>query len=106
QTGFADVHSRWIAGGGIATGLGIGIAAGEAILGNIGSPHYMSHTIIGDAVNTAARLVQGARAGETLISGPVYDTIRAMIPAGAAKAQGEVPLRGKAGTTSVWSVQL
>jgi class 3 adenylate cyclase len=103
---FAPVHARWIKSGGVPTGLGIGIAAGEAILGNVGSPHYMSYTIIGDAVNTASRLVQAAKPGEVLVSGPVYETIRAMIPAGTAKSQGEVALRGKSGTTPVWSITL
>jgi len=101
---FASVHARWIKAGGVATGLGIGIAAGEAILGNIGSPHFMSYTIIGDAVNTASRLVQAAKPGEILVSGPVYEAIRAMVPAGAAKSQGEIALRGKSGATSVWSI--
>ena len=64
----------------------------------------MSYTIIGDAVNTASRLVQAAKPGEILVSGPVYETIRAMIPAGAAKSQGDVALRGKSGTTPVWSI--
>ena len=101
---FTSVHARWVKAGGIPTGLGIGIAGGEAILGNIGSPHYMSYTIIGDAVNTASRLVQAAKPGEVLVSGPVYETIRAMVPAGAAKSQGDVALRGKSGTTPVWSI--
>jgi class 3 adenylate cyclase len=101
---FAPVHARWTKSGGAPTGLGIGIAAGEAILGNIGSPHYMSYTIIGDAVNTASRLVQAAKPGEILVSGSVHETIRAMIPTGAAKSQGEVALRGKSGTTPVWSI--
>jgi len=101
---FASVHARWVKAGGAATGLGIGIAAGEAILGNVGSPHFMSYTIIGDAVNTASRLVQAAKPGEILVSGPVYEAIRAMLPAGAAKSQGEVALRGKSGATPVWSI--
>jgi adenylate cyclase len=103
---FAPVHQRWTASGGVPTGLGIGIASGEAILGNIGSPHYMSYTIIGDAVNTASRLVQNARPGEILVTGRVYESIRNMVPAGKAKSQGEVPLRGKSGATSVWSIIL
>jgi class 3 adenylate cyclase len=37
------------------TGVGIGICMGEAIIGNVGSPHYASFTIIGNPVNTAAR---------------------------------------------------
>jgi class 3 adenylate cyclase len=103
---FAPVHARWTKSGGAPTGLGIGIAAGESILGNIGSPHYMSYTIIGDAVNTASRLVQAAKPGEVLVSGSVYETIRTMIPAGSAKSQGEVALRGKSGTTPVWSISV
>jgi len=103
---FAAVLARWTASGGVPTGLGIGIASGEAILGNIGSPHYMSHTIIGDAVNTAARLVQAAQAGEILVSGVVYESVRAMVPAGAAQTQRDMALRGKAGETSIYSIRL
>lgn len=103
---FAAVLARWTASGGVPTGLGIGIASGEAILGNIGSPHYMSHTIIGDAVNTAARLVQAAQAGEILVSDAVYDSVRAMVPAGAAQTQRDMALRGKAGETSIYSIRL
>jgi adenylate cyclase len=106
QASFASVLARWIAGGGMATGLGIGIASGEAILGNIGSPHYMSHTIIGDAVNTAARLVHTAKAGEVLVSGSVYDSIRGFVPASAARAKGDIALRGKSGATAVYSITL
>jgi class 3 adenylate cyclase len=104
--GFTSVLGRWTATGGALTGLGIGIAAGEAILGNIGSPHYMSHTIIGDAVNIAARLVQAAKPGEVLVSGVVHEAIRGMLPAGAAVSHDRRALRGKSGTTDVYSIRL
>ena len=103
---FSPVLAAWVGRGRMPTGVGIGIASGEAILGNIGSPHFMSHTIIGDAVNTAARLVHMARAGEVLIAGPVYQAIGALIPAGAAEPLGDIALRGKAEATAVFSVRL
>lgn len=53
---FAAVLARWTASGGVPTGLGIGIASGEAILGNIGSPHYMSHTKAGETSIYSIRL--------------------------------------------------
>jgi class 3 adenylate cyclase len=103
--GFKPVLAGWVARGGMTTGVGIGIASGEAILGNIGSPHFMSYTIIGDAVNTAARLVHMAKPGEALVSGPVYEKIRTLLPAGAGEALGEVALRGKSEGTAVYSIR-
>jgi class 3 adenylate cyclase len=104
--GFAPVLSGWMQRGGPSTGVGIGIASGEAIIGNIGSPHHMSYTIIGNAVNTAARLMQIAKAGEVLVSGSVYDGIRDALMPGAASPKGDLALRGKLEPTAVYSVQL
>jgi class 3 adenylate cyclase len=103
---FAPVLARWTRRVGLSTGMGIGIASGEAIIGNIGSPHHMSYTIIGDAVNTAARLMQMARAGELLVSGPVYAQIGGLVPQASVAARGDVALRGKAEMTSVYSIDL
>ncbi|HZQ71411.1 MAG TPA: response regulator [Burkholderiales bacterium] len=105
-SGFRPVLEGWMRRGGLSTGVGIGIASGEAIIGNIGSPHHMSYTIIGNAVNTAARLQQLAKAGEVLLSGPVYEAIRKHIEPSAARPKGDLALRGKVEATSVYSVQL
>jgi class 3 adenylate cyclase len=103
---FAPVLARWVKKDGISTGIGLGIASGEAIIGNIGSPHYMSYTMIGDAINTAARLMQMAKASELLIAGPVYEAIRGLVPAEIVQPRGDVALRGKSEAIPVYAISL
>jgi len=98
----APVLARWTARGGLATGIGFGMASGEAIFGNVGSPHYMSYTIIGDAVNIAARLVDMAQPGELLASGAV---IGALGETGA-RPRGRLALRGRGEPVDVYAVTL
>ena len=66
--GFGKLAAEWRTRLGIETGIGIGINAGDVIVGDVGAPELPSYTLIGDAVNVAARLVQRARAGEALFS--------------------------------------
>ena len=49
-------------------GLGIGITAGEAIQGNLGSSNRMEFTLIGDTVNMASRLCGVAKHGQVLVN--------------------------------------
>jgi len=98
------VLSRWSERGGMATGVGFGLASGDAIIGNVGSPHYMNYTIIGDAVNVAARLVQLAQPGELLASGPALDAAGAL--ASGAQPRGKLALRGRSEALDVYSVAL
>jgi class 3 adenylate cyclase len=104
--GFAPVLAQWMRRGGLSTGVGIGVASGEAIIGNIGSTHHMAYTIIGDAVNTAARLMQMAKAGELLVSGPVCEAIRGAVAPLPVVSKGRLALRGKLEPMPVYSVEL
>lgn len=103
---FAPLASAWQKRYDLALGVGIGICAGEAIIGNVGSEHYANYTIIGDPVNTAARLMQLAAAGEVLLCGPVYERIRHLISGHALEARGDVTLRGHPDAIPVYAVRV
>jgi adenylate cyclase len=59
--------------------VGIGVNTGPVIAGAIGSPQTLQYTVIGDAVNVAARLCSVARAGEVLISHSTMESVKDQI---------------------------
>lgn len=102
---FAPLAAEWESAGSAAVGLGIGLCMGEAITGNVGSAHYMSYTVIGNPVNTAARLMQMAKANELLLCGRIYDEIASLIPLQECEARGDVSLRGRSDAIPVYSIR-
>ena len=91
--------------------IGIGLNYGPAVLGDIGSTHSMSFTVIGDTVNTASRLQTLTRAlGTPLVIGDrLVEALKAEPSEIAAELmgrlqdQGEHVLRGRAGAVRVWT---
>jgi adenylate cyclase len=75
QQAFAGLQSKWQGDHGLNVGLGIGLDRGLVALGSIGAPSHMSFGMVGDAVNTAHRLVELARHGEIIVSKAVVDSL-------------------------------
>jgi adenylate cyclase len=94
MTHFKPLASEWQRVYGAEVGVGFGINRGGAIVGNVGAPSHMAYTLIGDAVNVAARLTQLAGAGEILMSIDVMESPALMQAFGAEKMP-PVSLKGR-----------
>jgi adenylate cyclase len=78
QTRLAELRTKWLAEKRPALKVRIGLNTGSAVVGNMGSRNKMDYTMMGDTVNTAARL-EGANkiyGTFTMISDATYAPAR------------------------------
>jgi len=102
QQAVQQLNFEWVGQGRRTISVGIGLSQGEVFAGNIGSDRRLEYTVIGDAVNTAARLCAEAGPGDILIAEPLHASlttpprVRALPP---------LPLKGKAQAVPVYRVE-
>ena len=78
-----------------------GLNTGLVVVGSIGNDLRMDYTAVGDTTNVAARLQQWAEPGSIVIAEPTHRLIAGYFHV---RRVGEIRLKGKAETVSVWEV--
>ena len=97
------LNARRASQGKAAIRIGVGIGSGSVVTGNIGSPKRMDFTVIGDAVNLAARTEAATKVygADILVCGTTWAQLKA--PPRARKLD-VVRIRGQTRPTDLWEI--
>ncbi len=79
QEAHQDLLAIWRARGIKAPLLGVGMATGELIVGEMGSSQRSDYSVIGKAANLGARICSAAKPGQVLISPRSYELVKGSV---------------------------
>lgn len=104
QAGLVALNAEWEKRGFRTLEMGIGIHTGPVFAGNVGAPGRMKYTVVGDAVNVAAR-VEGLKKEERrttlLITGETYAAVKDAVEV---RDCGELEVKGRDQLVRVYEV--
>jgi len=103
QEALARLNHRWRDRGAATLAIGVAVNTGEVFAGNLGSPKRKKYTVLGDAVNTTARMEGLNRDLGTvaLISGTTLTAVKDRVTV---RDRGSVHVRGKAQDVEIFEL--
>jgi adenylate cyclase len=101
QAQVAELSAQRVKSGKAPIAIGIGVSAGVAVAGTVGTESQMEYTVIGDRVNLAARLESNAKPGQILISQETYDHVADHVKA---RCLGPMSVKGKEEEVTVFEI--
>jgi PAS domain S-box-containing protein len=102
QDAFGRLRDRWQEEPGVEVGLGVGLDQGSVVMGSIGAPRHMNFGLVGDAVNTAHRLVDMAQHGEIIVSKAMLAAVGGRLNGWRFEALPDTELKGKEAPEQVY----
>jgi class 3 adenylate cyclase len=96
-----SANRKWRNQFGLEIRLAMGVNTGTAVAGNLGSEKRMDYTVVGDAVNVAAKLEALAAPGQILVSQATRERIPEL---GGLRPIAEGPLKARGLTAPVYEV--
>ena len=103
QEALDDLNRRWQQGGRPRLRMGIAVHSGQAFAGTIGSPRRKKYAILGDPVNTAARVEGLNRDLDTtiLLTEPILSAVRDAV---VVNERGSMAVKGKVDPVQVFEL--
>jgi adenylate cyclase len=97
------LNARWRAAGGAALAIGVAINTGTVFAGSMGSPRRKKYTVMGDPVNTTARMegLNGQLGTTILLSGATVAAVKDRV---VVEDRGSVMMKGKAEAVEIFEL--